>query len=199
MKWNILVGSLVVGLAMCSQSFGFELLDRMLGLNSCGGCGECAEEKQCCRTFSLPKRCCQPPQPKCCPQKPACAPKTDCCRPLLGGLKGLGCCEKPTYAPKARCCTPKPKCCPAPAPKAACCAPKASCGCQHGRLLDRLHGLFDRCCDQKPAAGKCNGCEAGVMEEGDAAPMPPAPIVDPSAFVPPSKRYIMHAGMVDAR
>ena len=30
MKWNILVSSLVLGLAVCTQSFGFELLDRML-------------------------------------------------------------------------------------------------------------------------------------------------------------------------
>ena len=33
MKWNILVGSLVLGFGLCTQSFGLDLLDRMLGTN----------------------------------------------------------------------------------------------------------------------------------------------------------------------
>jgi hypothetical protein len=35
MKWNIILGSMVLGLMVSAQSFGFELLDRMLGV----GCG----------------------------------------------------------------------------------------------------------------------------------------------------------------
>ena len=36
MKWNIFVGSLVLSIAACTQSFGFDLLDRMLGSSGCG-------------------------------------------------------------------------------------------------------------------------------------------------------------------
>ena len=30
MKWNIFLGTLVLGFGLCTQSYGFELLDRML-------------------------------------------------------------------------------------------------------------------------------------------------------------------------
>ena len=36
MKWNVLLGTVVLGLGLCTQSYGFELLDRMLGVNDCG-------------------------------------------------------------------------------------------------------------------------------------------------------------------
>ena len=36
MKWNILVGTLVLSACACTQSYGFELLDRMLGISGCG-------------------------------------------------------------------------------------------------------------------------------------------------------------------
>ena len=45
MKWNIIIGSLVLGLCVSSQSYGFELLDRMLGLKGCG-CEEYEELKE---------------------------------------------------------------------------------------------------------------------------------------------------------
>jgi hypothetical protein len=39
MKWNLLLGTLVLGFGLCTQqSFGFELLDRMLGVGG-SGCG----------------------------------------------------------------------------------------------------------------------------------------------------------------
>ena len=38
--------ALLVSAALCSQGFGFELLDRMLGLNN-GGCGGCNCLRQC--------------------------------------------------------------------------------------------------------------------------------------------------------
>src|SRR5258708_40333204 len=82
MKWNIILGSMVLGLAMCSQSFGFELLDRMLGSNGCGCDTQCCETK-CC---SKPK-CCQPKccEPKCCKEK--------CHQPLFGGGCKSKCCN----------------------------------------------------------------------------------------------------------
>ena len=46
MKWNILVGSLVLGFGLCTQSFGMDLLDRMLGTNYNG----CSDKASCCDT-----------------------------------------------------------------------------------------------------------------------------------------------------
>ena len=43
MKWNMVFGALVVSVGLCSQSYGFELLDRMLGLNDCG-CNSCCQK-----------------------------------------------------------------------------------------------------------------------------------------------------------
>jgi len=42
MKWNIIIGSLVLAVCVSTQSYGFELLDRMLGLKGCG-----CEAKSC--------------------------------------------------------------------------------------------------------------------------------------------------------
>ncbi len=43
MKWNMVFGALVVSVGLCGRGFGFELLERMLGLNDCGctSCGAC--------------------------------------------------------------------------------------------------------------------------------------------------------------
>jgi len=40
MKWNILLGTVVLGFGLCTQSYGFELLDRMLGV----GGGDCCQK-----------------------------------------------------------------------------------------------------------------------------------------------------------
>lgn len=45
MKWNVLVTALVVGVGVCSQSQGFELLDRMLGTGC--GCAPCGAQACC--------------------------------------------------------------------------------------------------------------------------------------------------------
>ena len=44
MRSKTIFGALLVSAALCSQGFGSELLDRMLGLNNggCGGCNACA-------------------------------------------------------------------------------------------------------------------------------------------------------------
>ncbi len=61
MKWNILVGSLVLGLGLSTQSFGMDLLDRMLGMNYNGGC----DKASCCETVS-------------CDPGPSCGCETGC-------------------------------------------------------------------------------------------------------------------------
>ena len=113
MKVKTIVGTLLVSVALCSQGFSFELLDRLLGLN-CGGCGACGacSEVTCCE----PEEACCTPEPTCC-EEPVCDP----CRPkcdLFSGLKGLfkcnacgdPCCEQ-TCEPEPVCCEPEPTCC----------------------------------------------------------------------------------------
>src|SRR3954469_16228082 len=112
MKWKTLVGALVVGVGLCSQSFGFDLLDRRLGHHGCGSC---------CET-----NCCEA-QPTCCEAAPACNSCSSCgesscgCESscghgchridLFAGLRGLfechhhhGCCEETS------CCEAAPAC-----------------------------------------------------------------------------------------
>jgi hypothetical protein len=144
----MIFGALLVSVALCNQSFGFELLDRMLGLN-CGGCGECkACAKVACCEKACPKACvpacekacpkaCVPACEKACPKPcvPVCekaCPKT--CEPACNGF---GKCKRQHCTPvrdlfdglcdmfEAKgCITEEPKCV---APKACekACAPKA--------------------------------------------------------------------------
>src|SRR4030067_939290 len=103
MKGKTIFGALLVSVALCGQGFGFELLDRMLGLNT-GGCGQptccqpagqCCEQPACCAPARCEPACCDPACSTCC------APKCD----LFAGLKGLfacgGCCQ-----PACGTCTP---------------------------------------------------------------------------------------------
>ena len=46
MRWNMVLGALVVSVGLCGQSYGFELLERMLGLG--GGC-----ESDGCRAVAI--------------------------------------------------------------------------------------------------------------------------------------------------
>ena len=103
MKIKMMIGTLVLGLGLCSQSFGNNLLDRMLGSNGCG----C--ETNCCTTS-----CCKPKcrKPKCC--EPVCAPKccvvadpTPCC---AAPAPSCGCDAAPSCGCENSCC--KQKKCP---------------------------------------------------------------------------------------
>jgi hypothetical protein len=234
MRGKTLLGALLVSVALSSQAFGFELLDRMLGLNTgCGTCDPCGEVA-CCEPAA---KCCAP-EPACC-ERPACC-EPECgkatCRPccdLFGGLKGLfacrscgkaSCCE-PECCEKAKCCAPEPACCepacckprcqpllckprccepkccePACCEKPACCEPecgkaacKQRCICvPNFGLLDSLGGLFKchRCCKTSCCEeGCCDTCGGGAAEatapatapQEEAAPLPKAPVADPSA------------------
>ena len=50
MKRMLFLGALVLGVTVCSQSFGFELLDKMLGHRGCTSCCEpgCGAGNGCC-------------------------------------------------------------------------------------------------------------------------------------------------------
>ncbi len=209
MKGKLFVGALLVSLAVGNQGFGFELMGRMLGLNS-GGCCEPA--------------CCEPAceQPAC---EPACEPACGdpCCKPrcdLFAGLKGLlgrksccdpcagvaaceevqACCPEPAACEEVQACCPEPAACD-PACGDPCCKPKR---CRRP-LLDALHGMFGRkkcCCDPgccQPAGcgavmiqggGEATGPAPAMAPEEEAAPLPPAPVADPSAMVRPPQTIL---------
>jgi len=190
MKWNILVASMVLGLGLSTQSFG-DLLDRMLGSNGCG-----CEQKDGCAQKCGDK----------CDGKDACAQK-DCCGPkcVRRPLLNLGCAQK---------CDGKDGCCQKdgckdPCQKDGCKDPcqKDGCkdACQKGcvqkccgpSLLERIFACRRSCCDSK--CGKDGkGCDKGDDKAPEAekspatadAPVPPAPVVDPSAFLKSQRRVI---------
>ena len=169
MRWNMLLGALVISVGLSSQSFGFELLDRMLGLGC--GCNSCS-----------PRACCEKPCGEA--AAPACGCKSKC-RDRCGGqlLSRLGDllpCNK-------GCCEPKPKC-----------GPKHKCGCR-SRCGSGLLDIFQsRCgCRQKKSCG-CNKCSGGCDSCGggngeiddEASPMPPAPTEDTSAMLQTGRRVL---------
>ena len=115
MRSKMIFGALLVSVALCSQGFGFELLDRMLGLNGggCCECNACAKVAPCCQP------CCA--KPCCCAGLPArlarqYAARMKVCRPtpvrdLFANIKDLfeakgcqcepACCEAEVLLPRA--------------------------------------------------------------------------------------------------
>jgi len=187
MKGKTVIGALLVSVALCGQGFGFELLDRILGLN-CGGCGDC---NGCCAKVACcdPVKCCAP-EPACCEKAccdPVCGKKPCCCEPcccepcctpvrdLFCGVKGLFECKKcckVNCCCEPKCCDPvcckKPACCdPVCCAKPACCDPvccQKPCCCKKCRpILCLVDDLFNckKCCCKK----SCNtGCDPGCCD-----------------------------------
>ena len=94
MKRMLFLGALVLGVTVCSQSFGFELLDKMLGHRGCTSCCEpgCDAGNGCC-------------EPGCgagngCAAEPACGAGNGCCEPACDA--GAGCCEPSCGAARCR-------------------------------------------------------------------------------------------------
>lgn len=198
MKWTSLIGALVVTCGVCSQSYGFELLDRMLGSHR-GGCNSCADA--CEPTCEATTDCCDPCADACC--DPCCDPcGKKCCHPvreLFAGLRGLfdcGCCDPCGSACCDPCCDPcanacEPSCEVAAACCDSCCDPCAKKRC---RGLDLL-GLFRHrgCCNSgssccSSGCSSCGGGASGVHSNGEDAPVPAAPMPDSSARVRKSTR-----------
>jgi len=176
MKWNIVVGSLVLGASLCTPSFaGFGLLDRMLGLKGSGcdstccdtGCGagpSCGVESACGNG---------------CGAGPSCGVESAC---------GNGCGAGPTCGVESACgngCGAAPSCgCETS------CAPSCNTGCGHRRplhelfcaarhkknhLLHHLRGnSCDSCCapacEPSCAAAPSCGCESACGNGCGAAP-----------------------------
>jgi len=197
MKWNIAVAALVASVAMCSQSFGFDLLDRMLGGSGCGCDTQCCETTDDCE---VDPGCGCDVDPECgCDATPSCGCESD----------SNPCCRKPLIQiniPKIRLCV-RDRCCEdngCDADPECGCDATPSCGCESACGGMRSLGLLDRifsckksgCCDDGCEAscgvGPECGCEGGAAAAAApateaGAPMPPAPVVDPSAFVAPQR------------
>ena len=171
MRSKTIFGALLVSVALCSQGFGFELLDRMLGLN-CGGCGECnaCAKVTCCDPCT--KACCPEPaccaKPHCC-EKACCDPCGKCCRPtpvrdLFADIAHLFEC-KGCYCEPA--CCPEKGCCPEPCAKACCdkgcCDPCCEPSCKHVKRCRKVRHCGDKgCCEPQCCEPQC--CEPQCCE-----------------------------------
>ncbi len=205
MKWNILVATMVLGLGLSTQSFGFDLLNRMLGSS---GSEQKGSKAGCCDAGALQKACHDGCAQKngtknghCHVQRPGlglgllsgCAQK--CCDDPKGGTKngtkdggchvqraglGLG-----LLNGSAQKCCDDGKGTKDSAQKG--CASRLHCG---PSLLDRIFACRRPvCCDPKGGKGT-KGTKGGwdgkddmkiAPALADEPPMPPAPVVDAEA------------------
>lgn len=167
MRGKTIFGALLVSVALCSQGFGFELLDRMLGLNG-GGCGECNACAKVAGCGNACEKAC--PAPAACEQacgEKACGKCRKCyrtpVRDLFAGLKDI-CESKGTYCETGACATAK-GCCPEPAVCEKAC-PKAC-----DEVACEKPCRVKKC--RKPCREKAN-CAPAACEQACAAPCAPA-------------------------
>jgi len=120
MKWNILVGSVVLGASLCGQSFGGDLLHRLLGGNGCGARSSCCDTSVC--------------DPSCGAEMagPSCGAEIAACGPCGAGAG-------PSCGVEVAACDP----CGAPScgVEAACCDPCGTTVCVRTPVLDKLRNL----------------------------------------------------------
>lgn len=141
MKWNMLIGSLVLGASLCTPSFGGGLLDHMLGLKG-AGC-----DSACCDTG-----CAADPSCGCelaC--EPSCGIETAC-------GPANGCCEPACAAPTCGCEMVGPSC----GVETACGGCDTGCGKARRRPLRELLGHLDRGAHR--LFGKHHGCDSGCAD-----------------------------------
>jgi hypothetical protein len=147
MKWNILVGSMVLGVSLAGQSFGAGLLDRMLGGHGSGCASSCCDTSVCEPSCGCEMAACE--------VAPSCGCEIAACGPSAGpscGCEMAACEAAPSCGCEIAACDP--------------CASACDTGCGHGRkkhrgLLARLFDCHkkDNCC----AAPSC-GCEVAACE-----------------------------------
>jgi hypothetical protein len=141
MKRMLFLGALVLGVTVCSQSFGFELFNKMLGHKGCSSC---------CEPGCDADGCCEP---ACgagggCGAEPACGAAGNCCEPACDA--GAGCCE--------------PSCGAAPCKKRCRGTPILD-------LLRAVHNAKKNCLKKSSCTGCCGepDCGAGCCEPGCGA------------------------------
>lgn len=177
MKWNIVVGSLVLGASLCTPSFAGGLLDKLLGLKGCGcdstccdtGCAadpSCGVENACGAGCGAGPSCGCESAPACgggCGAAPSCGCES---APACGNG-----CGAPTCGVESACgagpscgCETAPSC----GCETSCCKPRRK------PLLELLHAVE---CKKKALISKLHvckkGCDSGCCE-------PSCGIADPS-------------------
>ncbi len=228
MKWNILLGTVVLGFGLCTQSYGFELLAPMLGVGGgdcCqkdhvqdGKCGcdqkghaqkgglfghmqkgdgkGCAQKDGCCQKDGKghAQKCgCggglfgghAQKGGKGCAQKDGCCQKDDkgCCQKsggLFGHLQKGGCDKGCAQKDGKDCCQKDGKGC-----------------CQKGGMsMPNLFGSLFACGGKGKGKNKCDTADDYKSDkvEDPKAPMPPAPVVDPSAYLQ-TRRPVVQASV----
>lgn len=211
MKRITLSLTMALGCLMTTQSFGFDLLDRMMGKRGCGCDTICCEAPHaaCDPVCGAEQAVCEPAcgcEAACPPAcgcetacQPACGCETACCKPRRPGLL------QRLFSHHRRCCDDP--CCDDPCQDPGCYAVAPGCGCEDAcppacgcepaccqprrvGLLDRLFGRChkQRCCD---AIGCDAGCCHGAPSASDV-PEAPEPVADPSASYQ-SKRRVVQA------
>ena len=100
MKWNVIVGSVVLAMSVCTQGFSGGLLDRMLGASGCSSCCDSSCDSCCEPACGAPAACCDQ-EPACgCPEpacgcEPACGAEPTCCaEPACCDSGCNSCCKK---------------------------------------------------------------------------------------------------------
>ncbi|WP_164102195.1 hypothetical protein [Candidatus Laterigemmans baculatus] len=164
MKRTILVGVMVLGTSICSQSFGFDLLDRMLGLKG-SGC-----DSTCCDTavgghglFGGHGGCLEPA----CGLEAPCGGCNECLEPACGLEAPCGGCLEPACGLEAPCGDCFEPACGLEAPCGGCDA--GHCGGKKHHLLGKLFGKLKRghhgCDSCEPACGlEASACGCGSCE-----------------------------------
>ncbi|MFO1066172.1 MAG: hypothetical protein U0892_20115 [Pirellulales bacterium] len=203
MKWNILVGSLVLGASLCTPSFaGHGLLDRLLSLKGAGCDSTCCDTNACsadpsCGVESPCGGCAAGPtcgvESPCggCNAGPSCGVESPC---------GNGCGAAPTCGVES--------CGPSCGVESACCKPRRkpllellqAAHCKAKNVKNRLHSLSlcNKGCDTgcasacEPTCGVADpscGCEAPCAAGCAAAPSCgcEAPVCDTGCGCGPKK------------
>ncbi len=102
MKRIIMTMTLVLSCSFCSQSYGFDLLDRMLGIDGCcksNCCDSGCDAPSCCE--SAPACGCEAPSCGC--AEPACGCEDPCSHKGCGLLGNLGCKKNDCCEPACGC------------------------------------------------------------------------------------------------
>ncbi|MBN8604147.1 MAG: hypothetical protein J0M26_24245 [Planctomycetes bacterium] len=170
MKWNILVGSLVLGASLCTPSFGGGLLDRLLSLKGAGCDTSCCDTTPACDPGCGVENACDPGcgiENACNACDPGCGVESPCSADPGCGVEACNSgCAAPSCGTEVACCKPRKK-----------------------PLLALLHSLKPKkaCCDNacEPACGveACNSCDPGCGIETSACGCAAAPACGPACGI----------------
>jgi hypothetical protein len=182
MKWNILVGSLMLGASLCAPSFGGGLLDRMLGLRG-AGC-----DSACCDTGCAAAPSCGCELSACGSAAPSCGCEMSACGNGIGGCGLFGRLRGPSCGCEIAACDP----CASAAPSCGCeinaCGPgRSGCG-LFGGLRGPSCGCEIAACDPCASAAPSCGCE---MACGSCGPTRRRPFLELIGRIEARKRAVL--------